>query len=299
MTEWITSLPGTSLGTQLAIGLASMSAIAHAFFGSMQKGKVDPWISRGAFDAWMFILAAPVALFVVPWPDRTLAWILAGALVIRFFYKLTMTMAYQRAAYTVVYPVVRGTSPLVAVIFAIFAFDEHYSVMQWAGIACLSGGILLLSVVNITATKEARGAIYAGIGTAFVCGVIVALYTTWDAYGIRTAADPFTFLAGFFFVTAVDFPVISWICYRRMENPPPLGPLLVNGFFGALVAFISFGGVMLSSYLGKVGQAAVLRETSTVFAALIGWLILKETVGVKRTALMVLIAAGAIIVQFG
>jgi drug/metabolite transporter (DMT)-like permease len=59
----------------------------------------------------------------------------------------------------------------------------------------------------------------------------------------------------------------------------------------------SFGSIMLATRLGPVGQAAVLRETSTVFAALVGWLMLGERVGPRRLVLMVLIAAGAVIVQ--
>jgi len=78
-----------------------------------------------------------------------------------------------------------------------------------------------------------------------------------------------------------------------------VGPLMVRGFFGGLVAFMSFGAVMLATRLDKVGEAAVLRETSTVFAALIGWLVLKETVGPRRIALMALIALGAVIVEMG
>ena len=56
---------------------------------------------------------------------------------------------------------------------------------------------------------------------------------------------------------------------------------------------------MLATYLDKVGEAAALRETSAVFAALIGWLFLKETVGPARTGLMALIAAGAVVVELG
>ncbi len=84
-----------------------------------------------------------------------------------------------------------------------------------------------------------------------------------------------------------------------MVNPPAPGPLLARGLAGALIAYVSFGGVMLATYLDKVGQAAVLRETSTVFAALIGWLVLGDRVGPARGALMALIAAGAVIVEFG
>jgi drug/metabolite transporter (DMT)-like permease len=72
-----------------------------------------------------------------------------------------------------------------------------------------------------------------------------------------------------------------------------------RGVVGAFVAFASFGSVMLATRLDKVGQAAVLRETSVVFAALIGWLFLKERVGPVRAALVAVIALGAVVVEFG
>ena len=84
-----------------------------------------------------------------------------------------------------------------------------------------------------------------------------------------------------------------------MEVKPALGPLAIKGFFGGVVAYFSFGCIMLATRLDNVGEAAVLRETSTVFAALIGWLVLKEKVGPRRLTLMALIAAGAVIVEMG
>ena len=76
-------------------------------------------------------------------------------------------------------------------------------------------------------------------------------------------------------------------------------PVAVLSMIGGLIAFGSFGSIMLATRLDKVGEAAVLRETSTVFAAVIGWLVLKETVGPRRLTLMALIALGAVIVEFG
>ena len=182
---------------------------------------------------------------------------------------------------------------------ATIIFFETYTGIQGIGIAWLSGGILALSALNVANNKSARGTLLAGLGIAFLCGIFVAAYTTWDAYGIRNAQTPFVFLAWFFVVASLDFPIISFVRYRRLAEKPPLGPILRVGLLGALVAFLSFGGVMMATYLDKVGEAAVLRETSTVFAAVIGWLFLKETVGPRRAALMVLIAADAIIVEFG
>ena len=110
---WLVAIAGTPEGARLATLLALMSAVAHAVFGALQKGRHDPWMTRGAIDFWLAIISAPVALFIVPWPTVQTAWILAGAVVIHFAYKVTMALAYERAAYTVVYPVVRGTGPLV------------------------------------------------------------------------------------------------------------------------------------------------------------------------------------------
>ncbi|MEO0693029.1 MAG: EamA family transporter, partial [Pseudomonadota bacterium] len=132
---------------------------------------------------------------------------------------------------------------------------------------------------------------------AVATGAFVALYTTYDAYGIRATTDPFTFLAWFFFIDGMFMPWVAAARYTRMPDPPALGPLMTRGVIGAFVALFSFGSIMLATRLDKVGEAAVLRETSTVFAALIGWAFLGDTVGPRRLALMALIAGGAVIVE--
>ncbi|MEM6478978.1 MAG: DMT family transporter, partial [Pseudomonadota bacterium] len=196
-------------------------------------------------------------------------------------------------------PVVRGTGPLFTVIGAWFIFGEAFSPLQWFGVALLSGAIFGLAAYNLAHIEVDRATLAPALWLALGTGAMVAVYTTYDAYGIRATPDPFTFLAWFFFLTALDFVVIGPILWLKDPERPALGPLMTRGFFGALVAFGSFGSVMLATRLDKVGEAAVLRETSTVFAAVIGWLVLKETVGPKRMALMALIAAGAVIVEFG
>ncbi|MEM9788223.1 MAG: DMT family transporter [Pseudomonadota bacterium] len=299
MGEWLVSIAGTPEGARLATILALVSAMAHAVFGALQKGRYDPWLTRGAIDAWLAALSAPIALFLVPWPNAATALILLGAIVVHFAYKVTMAMAYVRAAYTVVYPVVRGTGPLVTVIAASLFFGEHFTATQWVGVACLSGGILLLAVRNLVEEQVDLPALKTGLVWALSGGVLVAIYTTYDAYGIRQSPDPFTFLAWFFFVTSLDFPILAAWRYARMPASLDLGPLMWRGLAGALIAWVSFGGVMLATRLDKVGEAAVLRETSTVFAALIGWFILGEKVGPRRLFLMTLVALGAVIVEMG
>ncbi len=94
-------------------------------------------------------------------------------------------------------------------------------------------------------------------------------------------------------------PVIAGIRWWNMPTRPSLVPLMGRGVLGAFIAYASFGSIMLATRLDKVGEAAVLRETSTVFAALIGWVVLKEKVGPRRLIMMAMIAAGAVLVEFG
>ncbi len=299
MSDWLISLEGTQAGEQLALYLAIMAAFLHAVFGALQKGRHDPWLSRGAIDASYAAMAAPFALFVVPWPEPHMWPIFAAILVIHVAYKLLQATAYTKGAYTVVYPVVRGTGPLFAVIGAYLIFGEVFSLTQWLGVAVLLAGIFGLAAYNLAFLETERATLKLALGLAVITGLFVALYTTYDAYGIRATADPFTFLAWFFMFDGLVMPVIAALRWRNMTQRPALAPLMLRGVVGGLVAFSSFGAIMLATRLGKVGEAAVLRETSTVFAALIGWLVLKETVGPRRVALMALIALGAVIVEMG
>ena len=299
MSEWLISLEGTGAGRELALWLALFAAFLHAFFGALQKGRHDPWLSRGAIDLCYSAMAAPFALFVVPRPEPGLWPLLAGAVVIHLGYKLSQATAYSRGAYTVVYPVVRGTGPLFAVIGAWLVFGEVFSAVQWLGVATLVAGILGLALYNLRHIEVARDTLAAALWLAVLTGAFVALYTTWDAYGIRATANPFTFLAWFFFLDGLTMPPVAFARWRQMQPRPAAGPLMARGVLGGVVAFLSFGSIMLATRLDKVGEAAVLRETSTVFAALIGWLVLKERVGPRRLMLMALIAAGAVIVEMG
>ncbi|MGY6534567.1 MAG: SMR family transporter [Pararhodobacter sp.] len=296
MTEWLIALEGTQAGQNVALAFALAAAILHAVFGALQKGRHDPWLSRAAIDASYGLMAAPFALFVVPWPEPHMWPIFAGVFLIHVAYKVLQAMAYSRGAYTVVYPVVRGTGPLFTVIGAWLLFGETFNAWQWAGLVVLLIGIYGFALYNMRTITLDRDTMVPALGLAVATGFFVALYTTYDAYGIRATADPFTFLAWFFFIDGIFMPVWTWKRWSRLPRDQFAG-LMRRGIVGGLVAFASFGGIMLATRLGNVGQAAVLRETSTVFAALIGWLMLGERTGPRRLALMALIAAGAVIVQ--
>lgn len=297
MGDFIIQIAGTEQGARLASILAITAAFLHAVFGALQKGRHDPWISRAAIDLSYLVLALPVALFLVPWPDPHLWPVLAGAMGIHIAYKIAQAKTYQRGAFTVVYPVVRGSAPLVVVLVAMIVFDERFNAVQWVGLGLLVGGIFGLALNSLRKLKVGRDTLVPALAWALITGATVAAYTTYDAWGIRLAANPFTFLAWFFVLDGLFMPLLSW---RRLAALPraEVVPLAARGMIGAVVAFASFGSVMLATRIDDVGRAAVLRETSTVFAALVGWVILGEKVGPRRVALMALIALGAVIVEF-
>lgn len=295
MSGWVISLEGTPAGHQAALLLALLAAVLHAVFGALQKGRHDPWLSRASIDAFVALYALAM-IPLVPWPEPHMWPIFAGAWVIHILYKILQAMTYSRGAFTVVYPVVRGTGPLFAVIGAGLIFGEHFTPGQWAGVGVLLTGIFGLAAYNLRHVTVDRDTLVAALALAVATGGFVALYTTYDAYGIRASADPFTFLVWFFLIDGIALPLVYARRIWRIPAPDRTA-LLKRGAIGAVVAYFSFGAIMLATRLDKVGEAAVLRETSTVFAALIGWLMLGEAVGPRRAGLMALIAAGAVIVK--
>ena len=297
MTEWINSITGTPEGARVATILAVVAAFLHAIFGALQKGRHDPFTSRAVIDMCYGLIALPLALFVVPWPAPNLWPVLVGAMAIHIAYKLAQAGTYQRGAYTVVYPVVRGTGPLFTVIAAGLVFHERFNLVQWIGVLMLVSGIFGLAAYNyrrlIVGRETLSNALIWAVGT----GSLVAVYTTYDAWGIRLSPDPFTFLIWFFLLDSFFMPLM----FRRQlvtALASDTRGILGRGVLGAVIAYASFGSIMLATRIDDVGRAAVLRETSTVFAALVGWLILGEKAGPSRTVLMAVIAAGAVIVEF-
>ena len=299
MAEWVISLEGTEAGSRFAMVLAIFAAFLHAVFGALQKGRHDPWLTRGAIDFGYFSMAAPFAFFVLPWPEADLLPVFGWVFLIHLIYKLLQGHAYTRGAYTVVYPIVRGSAPIFAIFGAFVMFGETLSLVQWCGVFVLLSGIFGLAVFNAIYLQAARETLLSALLFAVPTGLFVALYTTYDAFGIRLAENPVTFLVWFFVIDGIALPPYAYWRWKNMTVRPPIIPLLQRGYIGGVVAFFSFGSIMLATRLDKVGEAAILRETSTVFAALIGWYFLKETVGPWRVALMALIALGAVIVEIG
>ncbi len=292
------AIEGTESGRQFAFFLALMAGVLHAAFGAMQKGSVDPWIMRGAIDISYGLMALPIVIYIVPWPETYQFVILVGVWFIHTAYKILQAMAYTRGAYTVVYPIVRGSAPLFTVIGAYFLFGEIFGLGEWFGLLILLSGIFGLAIYNLVTNEVDRKTLNMALGLAFCTGLFVALYTTYDAYGIRNSADPFTFVAWLFLIDSFAMPILAFVYAQKNKILLRGNGLFWRGPIGGVLAVTSFGSILLATRLDKVGEAAILRETSVIFAALMGWLFLKEKVGAYRLILMSLIVLGAVLVEF-
>ena len=200
LVAWIYQIEGTNTGSRVALWLAILAAFLHAVFGALQKGRHDPWLSRGAIDASSGLAMLPLAILVVPIPEPELWPIFLVIFLIHFIYKLLQAFAYSKGAFTVVYPVVRGTSPVFTVIGAYILFGETFSSIQWLGIFLLLLGIFGLALYNLIYLETSRETLPTALILAVCTGSFVALYTIVDAYGIRVAIDPFAFIVWFFYL---------------------------------------------------------------------------------------------------
>jgi ABC-type antimicrobial peptide transport system permease subunit len=94
LSAWLVSVEGTDTGKTLAVFLALAAAVLHAGFGTLQKGRHNPWLSRAAIDASYSLMALPIALIVVPFPEPALWPIFVGVWIIHVAYKICQGMAY-------------------------------------------------------------------------------------------------------------------------------------------------------------------------------------------------------------
>ena len=306
MGSWIVSLEGTQAGEAAALVLVLLSAVSHAVFGVIFKGGVDPYINRGAINVAYSLMALPFALFVLPLPTPAIWGVLGVSFLVHLAYELFQARAFSKGAFTLVYPIARGTGPLATSLLALAVFSEQLHPMQWLGLLLLSGAIFGLALVNYRgfrhdneATKGFSAAVLAALGT----GIMLAVFMVIDAKGTRMAENPMTFIAWFFVLGVFGTPVISVLRWRHLKReglplPQPIG-LAARGIIGALVALVTFGSMLVATRLAKLGEIASLRETAIIFAAIFSVIFFRERLDRPKLILIVLIAAGAIIVQVG
>jgi drug/metabolite transporter (DMT)-like permease len=277
----------------LAATLVFLSAILHATWNALTKSSGDRVVTLAGVMGTSVAIGALASPFV-PMPPPDALRFLAASAAFHFGYQIFLLYAYRFGDLSLVYPIARGSAPmLVAILGASFAGEVPRPVQ--------AGGIALASVAMTSFAFEPR-APHAGvarsIAAAFVTAGMIGCYTFLDGEGVRHTPSPLSYIVWNCWATGIAFCVFALI-RNRGRIAPFLGPEGRRGVAGGLLAITGYGIVLWAMSRGAMGNVAALRETSVVFAALIGSRLLGEGFGGRRLAAALCVAVGVVLLQIG
>ena len=270
-------------------GLVLLAALLHASWNAMLHGNRDRFLSM----TWMSIAIAGVSTLVVlftPWPPAA-AWpyIVASGLV-HIVYNVSLVRAYRHGDLAQAYPIARGSSPLLVTLGAALFAHEAIGPLHGLGIMMISGGIIALALQGSHVSRASALA-------ALTTGATIALYTVIDGIGVRLSdGQALAYTASMFlFYWLMPVLFVGMRGLAALSTPVRTAPMAVgSSLAGGLVSIAAYGIVIWAMQSGAMGTVSALRETSVVFAMLIGRVFLRETVNGKRWLACVIVAAGAV-----
>jgi drug/metabolite transporter (DMT)-like permease len=280
----------------LAISLGRFSAVTLAAANMSVKMGTDILVGRAILSSSAALLIAPAA-FLVPAPDRATWEALAIAMPAHFIYQICLVQALSRGDLSLVFPIMRGTAPLLTAFAALIALRETLAPLAWAGLLLATGAVISFGLpprgVRLRDHPD-RTALLWALGTA----VGVALYNVADARGVRIAPNPFTYIVWLFLVDAIAITSLA-IILRRDLLAKAVAMKWRYGVAAGALSILSFGSALYAFSLTETAKVSALRETSVVFAALMGSLFLGEAFGRRRILAALALAAGLVLMQFG
>ncbi|MFM0206889.1 DMT family transporter [Paraburkholderia sediminicola] len=270
-------------------GFVLLAALLHASWNAMLHGNGDRLLSM----TWMSIAIAMVSTVVIlftPWPTRA-AWpYIATSGLVHIVYNVTLVRSYRRNGLAQAYPIARGSSPLLVTLGAALFAHEAIGPLHVLGIVMISGGIIAIALEGSHVSR-------AGLLAALTTGATIAVYTVIDGIGVRLSGGEAIAYTAWMFLFYWLMPVLfvatrglAALCAPVRTSPMAIGSSLVGG----LVSIAAYGIVIWALQSGAMGAVSALRETSVVFAVLIGRMCLRETVSGKRWLACVIVAGGAV-----
>jgi drug/metabolite transporter (DMT)-like permease len=187
------------------------------------------------------------------------------------------------------YPIARGTAPLVVTVLAAVFVHEVPDAWQLAGVAVASAGLVGVALWGMKGSRPHWPALTAALAT----GLAIASYTTVDGVGVRASGSSLGYIAWLMILEGIAIPVYA-LHKRRGELLPRLRPLAARGMGGATLSVIAYGLVLWAQTRAPLAPIAALRESSIIVGAAIGALFFKERFGAPRIA-----AAGLMVVGIG
>ncbi len=264
------------------------AALMHASWNAMLKGSSDVLLKTAAIVAAAGIVMAPFA-FVVP-PPAPPSWpYLAASIVTHVAYYFFMINAYRVGDLTLAYPLMRGVAPLITAVLGIAFLGEAPAPLGWVGIALISAGVIALSWrPGLATTGHHQGR---AVGFALANAGVIATYTIIDGIGARLSGNAWSYIVWLFVLDGVPFTV--WILLTRRRRflqflAAQPGRSMVAGALSAGAYAISVWAMTRA----PVALVAALRETSVLFAALLGTLLLGERIDRRRVSAVVAVVLG-------
>jgi phosphonate utilization associated putative membrane protein len=271
--------------------LVLTGALLHASWNAMVKSSADKALDTALIHVLCSLLALPVLLVVGLPPVHVWPYVLAS-LVIHVGYYIALAGALKHGELGLAYPLMRGTAPLLVALGSYFLLGEAIRVMGWLGILMISGGVLMLGMS--AGLLRHRKAVVFALSNA----VLIALYTVVDARGARESGNVAQYIALLFALDGWAFALLVFIQrkgqvwhYARQRWPLATA--------GALASLGSYAIALWAMTVAPVALVAALRETSVLFAVILGAWLLKERWTRWRILGAISIVAGVMALRLG
>ena len=228
----------------------------------------------------------------VPLPSGIIwVWVL-GSGVLHTAYKLFLAAAYQHGDLSRVYPIARGSAPIFVVVVGFFLLPDSVQAKEYFGIALIGVGVMMMAN-GAFKSGEARGIIPLALGSA----VCTAGYSIVDGMGARVAENATMFTAWLFVFDAMLFTVFTGITRGRQVFKASRKDWTIGVFAGSL-SLLTYWIAVWAMTVAPIALVAAVRETSVLFAVIIGVVILKEKVGIAKIVAAIVFLTGIVIIRF-
>lgn len=279
-------------------GVAVLLVLGSGFFHSVWNLYTKKSLNKNVF-LWFCQLVAVVVFLpwtIVAWDSSEVTWaglgVILASMLLHGLYVVLLAAAYSAGDLSQVYPIMRGTSPLLVPLLAVTFLHERLSVIGWTGVAVIVASIALAS--NVGLRRDARASAKAPL-LAFAVGVCIAIYIIVDKVALDYVPPVVLNQA----TNVGNLLLLSWATFRSGDIR---SEWKANGKYMLLGGVIAPGGYLLFLFalsLAPVAQLAPMREIGTVFGTIMGIFLLKEAQGTRRIAASVMITVGIILLGIG
>lgn len=269
------------------------AAAMHAGWNAVVKARLEPILGMTMVVGCCGIIAFPFALwFGAP---RMAAWpCVAASVALHLLYYLVLSEAYRRGEMSQIYPIARGSAPLLTVLVSVTLIGEPLGRHTLVGILILAGGILLLAL-----HRHRRDTPFdrAAIGFAIATGAIISGYTVVDGLGARIAGDPNAYASTLFLIDALPLPLLM-LWRRGTAAFAPMRHYAGQGLLGGAMSLAAYWIAIWAMTRAPIAVVAALRESSVLFSAIIAVVVLKEVFAPLRGVAALVILAGIILIRW-